>query len=36
LQAARRREVSLPLGDYPYAGEDDEYEYYIIHDSIGV
>ena len=21
---------------YPYAGEDDEYEYYVIHDGLGV
>ena len=21
---------------YPYAGEDDEYEYYIIHDGLGI
>ena len=22
--------------DYPSAGEDDEYEYYIIHDGLGI
>ena len=21
---------------YPYAGEDDEYEYYVIHDGLGI
>jgi len=25
-----------PVSEYPYAGEDDQYEYYIIHDGIGV
>ena len=23
-------------GGYPYAGEDDEYEYYVIHDGLGI
>lgn len=24
------------MRDYPSAGEDDEYEYYIIHDGLGI
>ena len=24
------------MSDYPDAGEDDEYEYYIIHDGLGI
>lgn len=24
------------MSDYPYAGEDDEYQYYVIHDGLGI